>query len=385
MAKDMSKNRTQLETFTVQAGHYVDPATGAVVPPIQPSSTFARNEDYSLQLDYSYSRAGNPALDQAEKILAELDGGADAKLFNSGMSAIAAFAETLKSGDRLVAPEVMYHGGQTWFFHLQKQRGIELAFFDQTKEGALEEALRGGDTKVLWIESPVNPTWEVIDIEYAAKLAHDVGAILVCDSTVAPPCTCKPLELGADMVFHSATKYLNGHSDLTAGVLVTKEKNERWDSIEFARLHLGNLLPAFEAWLLIRGMRTLFVRFERASTNAFAIAEHFENHPKLEAVLYPGLKSHAGHSIAAKQMTSGFGGMMSFLVSGSEKQTQKIATSVRVFHPATSLGGVESLIEHRKVVEGPHSIVPGNLLRLSIGIESVEDLIADLEQALAQI
>jgi len=381
----MSKNRTQLETFAVQAGHYVDPATGALVPPVQPSTTYARNEDYSLRLDYSYSRAGNPALDQAEKILAELEGGQSAKLFNSGMSAVTAFAETLRSGDRLVAPEIMYHGAQTWFYYLQEHRGIELVLFDQTQEGALEEAVRGGDTKVLWIESPVNPTWEVIDIEYAAKLAHEAGAILVCDSTVAPPCTCKPLELGADIVFHSATKYLNGHSDLTAGVLVTRSEDDRWDQIEFARLHLGNLLPAFEAWLLIRGMRTLFVRFERASANALVIAEHFNNHSKLEAVLYPGLADHPGHDIAGKQMTKGFGGMMSFLVKGSEEQTQKVARSVRVFHAATSLGGVESLIEHRKVVEGPHSVVPGNLLRLSIGIEAVGDLIADLDQALGQI
>jgi cystathionine gamma-synthase len=206
--------------------------------------------------------------------------------------------------------------------------------------------------------------------------------MLAVDSTVAPPVTTRPLELGADLVFHSATKYLNGHSDLTAGVLVTRETGERWAEVARIRTLTGNIIGAFEAWLLLRGLRTLALRFERASQSALRIALHFEGHTAVESVLYPGLESHPGHHIAARQMTGGFGGMLSLLIAGDAARTKAVAAGTSVFTPATSLGGVESLIEHRASVEGPHSVVPGNLLRLSVGIEDVEDLIADLESAL---
>ena len=235
----------------------------------------------------------------------------------------------------------------------------------------------------MWVESPVNPTWDVIDIEQAAQLAHDAGAILIADCTVATPCTTQALTLGADIVFHSATKYLGGHSDLVAGALVTRETNALWDEIKLVRKLTGGVLGAFDAWLLLRGMRTLFLRYERASANALALARHFEGHSRIERVLYPGLESHPGHAIATKQMTDGFGGMLSILIDGDEAAAKRVASATKLFLPATSLGGVESLIEHRKTVEGPHSIVPPNLLRLSIGVEDVIDLIADLEQALA--
>jgi cystathionine gamma-synthase len=372
-------------TLAAQALHMIDEATGAVVPGIELASTFARGSDYEPMGAFNYARYDNPTTQATEKVLASLDGGADALAFNAGLAATVTVFETVRSGQHIAAPRVMYHGGQDWLRRISETRGIGLTFFDQTQEGALEEALRPGETAILWVESPVNPTWDVIDIEKAAKAAHDAGAILAVDSTVAPPCTTRALELGADIVFHSATKYLGGHSDLTAGVLVCAEANALWDEIRQVRKLTGGILSPFDAWLLLRGMRTLFIRYERASENAMELAQALSGHPKVERVLYPGLESHPGHAIAKKQMRSGFGGMMSILVDGDVEAAKRVATSTRLFIPATSLGGVESLIEHRKSVEGPHSIVPPNLLRLSVGIEDVRDLIADMDQALGAI
>ncbi|GAB4236745.1 MAG: cystathionine gamma-synthase [Methyloligellaceae bacterium] len=369
-------------TLAVQALHKINEATGAVVPGIEPASTFARGPGYELIGATSYARYTNPTARIVEEVLTAIEGAADALVFNAGMAATTCAFETLRSGQHVVAPQIMYHGGQDWLRRISETRGIGLTFFDQTREGALEEAVRPGETALVWVESPVNPTWDVIDIAHAAAVAHAAGAILIADCTVAPPCTTRALGLGADIVFHSATKYLGGHSDVVAGALATREKNERWEEIGLVRKLTGGILGPFDAWLLLRGMRTLFLRYERASANALALARHFENHPKIERVLYPGLESHPGHEIAKRQMTEGFGGMLSILIDGDEAQAKRVASSVRLFLPATSLGGVESLIEHRKTVEGPHSLVPPNLLRLSIGIEDVRDLIADLEQAL---
>jgi len=369
-------------TIAAQALHLINEATGAVVPGIEPASTFARGPGYEPRGGFSYARDANPTTLATEKVLAALDSGEDALAFNAGMAAVVSLFETVRTGQHIVAPRVMYHGGQSWLRRLSETRGIGLTLFDQTREGALEEAIRPGETAIVWIETPVNPTWDIIDIERAAQAAHEAGAILGVDSTVAPPCTTRPLELGADIVFHSATKYLGGHSDLTAGALICAKENERWDEIKQVRKLTGGILSPFDAWLLLRGMRTLFVRFERASDNAMTIARALRDHPKVVQVLYPGLESHANHEIAKKQMRCGFGGMMSLLIDGDAQAAKRVATATRLFIPATSLGGVESLIEHRKSVEGPHSIVPENLLRLSVGIEDVRDLIADLEQAL---
>jgi cystathionine gamma-synthase len=246
----------------------------------------------------------------------------------------------------------------------------------------LRRALQPGKTSVVWIETPINPTWEVIDIALAADIAHQAGAILAVDSTVASPVTTRALEFGADIVFHSATKYLNGHSDVVAGILVTAKQDDRWEEIKLIRTLTGGVLGPFEAWLLLRGMRTLFLRFDKASQSALRLAQYFEGHPRLQRVLYPGLESHPGHEIAKRQMTQGFGGMLSLLVDGGADEARRIAGNTRLFVRATSLGGVESLIEHRAAVEGPHSEVPQNLLRLSIGIENCQDLIDDLEQSL---
>lgn len=369
-------------TLAAQALHIIDQATGAVVPAIHPASTFARDADYGLIGSTSYAREENPTTRIVEQVLAELDGGADALLFNAGLSATSTFFETVPSGAHIVAPRIMYHGLQDWLRRISERRGIDLTLFDQTDPNALAEAIQPGKTAVVWIETPINPTWDILDIEATARLAHDAGALLAVDGTVTPPCTTRALELGADIVFHSATKYLGGHSDLIAGALVTAKSDDLWDEVRKVRKMTGGILGPFDAWLLLRGIRTLFLRYERASENALAIAKHFANDPRIERVLYPGLESHPGHEIARKQMQGGFGGMMSILVKGDAATAKRVASTTRLFMPATSLGGVESLIEHRKTVEGPHSIVPETLLRLSIGIEDAKDLIDDLEQAL---
>jgi cystathionine gamma-synthase len=303
-------------------------------------------------------------------------------LFASGMAAISALTETIPQSAHVVAPDVMYYGTRDWLKRLEGLGRIALTLFDPRDPKALGAALKG-KADLVWIETPLNPTWDVIDIEAAADHAHRAGAVLAVDATASAAVTTRPLLLGADLVFHSATKYLNGHSDVLAGCLVTGEKTPRWKEIAGLRTRMGSPLPPFECWLLMRGLRTLFLRYRQASASAFAIARHFERHPKVERILYPGLASHAGHAIAAKQMTDGFGGMLSILVKGSFEDAKRLCTRLKVVVPATSLGGVESLAEHRKSVEGPQSPVPDNLVRFSIGIEHTDDLIADIEQALA--
>ena len=377
----MTKTNHSLETLLTQAGQFIDPATGAIVPPIHPSTTYARDEHYELQ-GFEYSRNANPTGSQVEDVLAKLEGADDALVFASGLAGAVTFFDTVRTGERIVAPRVMYHGGADWLRRLAERRGVDVAFFDAAEPGALERTVRAADTAVVWIEPSVNPTWDVIDVLGASEAAHAAGAVLAVDATVTPAVTLRALDLGADVVFHSGTKYLAGHSDVTAGILATRAVDARWEDIKRARTLMGGVLGPFECWLLLRGMRTLHLRYERQAANALAIARHFERHPKLEAVLYPGLESHPGHAIAARQMKGGFGAMLSLLVDGDAGDAKRIATRTRLFVPATSLGGVESLIEHRATVEGPNSTVPANLLRLSIGIENVDELIADLDQAL---
>ncbi len=373
------------DSLLAQVSHYIDEQTGAVVPPLQMSTTYARDTAYEPLGDYVYSRYGNPTYDPVEKLIARLEGGAEAKVFASGLAAATAVFETLSSGDHVVAPRVMYHGLQDFLRRIVERRGITVDYVDPRDLDAVAAAIRPGETKILWVEPAANPTWDVIDIAACATIAKTAGVMFGVDATVAPPVTMRALELGADIVFHSTTKYLNGHSDVLGGVLVTKADDETWADIKEIRGRLGAVMGPFEAWLLLRGMRTLALRYERQSDNALRIASHFFGHPKIDSVLYPGLPSHPGHDIAARQMTGGFGGMMSICVKGGAEEARKMATSCELFVVATSLGGVESLIEHRATVEGPHSLVPKNLLRLSVGIENGGDLIADLEQALDRI
>jgi cystathionine gamma-synthase len=379
----MSNERLRPETIAAHALRAVDEATGSVVPPLYMSSTYARDENYLPKLKENYIRNGSPTLWQAEEAIAALEQGAGALLFASGMAAIATLTETIPHGAHVVACNVMYYGTRDWLKRLEGLGRIELTLFDACDPTGLATSLRKGKTDLVWIETPLNPTWDVIDIEAAAKAAHATGAILVVDATASAAVTTLPLKLGADIVFHSATKYLNGHSDILAGVLVTREANTRWRDLAALRTRMGSPLAPLECWLLMRGLRTVFVRYRQASANALAIARHFEKHPKVERLLYPGLASHPGHAIAVRQMTGGFGGMLSILVKGGMEEAKRLCTRLRVVVPATSLGGVESLAEHRKSVEGPMSPVPDNLVRFSIGIEHVDDLIADIGQALA--
>ena len=370
------------KTLLAQANHYINPSSGGIVPPIDPSVTFARDDDLELIGNYVYGRYANPTYEQLEGIICELEGGDEALFFASGLAAIAAVFETVNMGEHIVAPKVMYHGTVDWLKRISEKRNIELTLFDPSDPTNLARALIPGKTAIVWIESPINPSWDVIDIEQAANDAHAAGAVLGVDGTAASPITTQALKLGADIVFHSATKYLNGHSDLNAGVLVAGEINERWEEIVNVRRLTGGILGSFEAWLLLRGMRTLSIRWQRSCESAMQIAEFLEEHQAVERVLYPGLPSHPSHEVAKRQMTNGFGGMMSLQMKGGQEAAREFVMRAKVFVRATSLGGVESLIEHRRTVEGPHSEVPVNLIRLSIGIESVEDLIEDLRQAL---
>ncbi|MDX1784948.1 MAG: PLP-dependent aspartate aminotransferase family protein [Roseovarius sp.] len=379
------KNR-QLSPATrlAQALRYLDNETGAIVPPIQPSATYARAADYSERKPYIYRRDSNQTTDHAEAVIADLENAADTMLFASGMSAASAVMEALPARAHVVAPDVMYHGVLQ---QLQKHHALgrlDVSFYSTGDLAAMQAAIRPGETALVWVETPNNPDWDVTDIAAAARIAHDAGAKLFTDCTGTPPCCTRALDLGADISFHSATKYLNGHSDVTAGALSVRETGTWWDEVFHIRKLQGTVLQSFDAFLLIRGMRTLMLRVERATQNALAFAAHFEGHPLIERVLFPGLPSHPGHEIASRQTGGLYGGMLSIVTKGTEQTAIDTARFCEVFYPATSLGGVESLIEHRKTVSGEGFKVHPNLLRLSIGIEDVDDLIADLEQALTR-
>lgn len=372
------------ETLAAHGLYSGDPATGGVIAPIQPATTYMRDEDYGLTLkDRGYGRDSNPTFLAPEGLLARLEGAEDAMLFSSGMAAAVAAFQALRPGDHIVAPKIMYWGLRKWLQEFCPTWGLGLDLIDIADPAALERALRPGETKLVWIETPCNPTWDVMDIAATAAQAHAAGARLAVDATVSTPVLTRPIEHGADLVFHSATKYLNGHSDVIAGALATAADDDFWARIRQNRAEGGAIIGPFEAWLLHRGMRTLYLRVQRCSNNAMAIAKHFEGHNRLSQVLYPGLTSHPGYEIAVRQMTGGFGGMLSFRTGRDRDATLQVALNCKLLVRATSLGGVESLIEHRATIEGEDSPIPQDLLRLSVGIEDPGDLIADLEQALA--
>ena len=370
------------QTLAAQALGWVDETTKAVIPPIHFATTYVRDPDNQYRSGRVYGRADNPSYDQPEALLTRLEGGAAALAFASGMAAATAVFLALRPGDHVLAPKVMYWALRKWLITTGREWGLEVELVDMPDLAAVRAALRPGKTKLLWIETPANPTWVVTDIATAATLAHEAGALLAVDSTVATPVLTKPLALGADLVMHSATKYLNGHSDVVAGALIAARQDAFWQRIIGLRASHGGILGPVEAWLLLRGMRTLPLRVAQACRSAQAIATHFAHHPRVRAVLYPGLPEAPGHEIARKQMQGGYGGMLSLCVADGEAAAIATAAHVNVWKRATSLGGVESLIEHRASVEGPDSPAPPDLLRLSVGIEAVEDLIDDLEAAL---
>jgi cystathionine gamma-synthase len=275
----------------------------------------------------------------------------------------------------------MYYGARVWLQKLEAKGRISLTLAGLD----IASAIKPGKTDLVWTETPSNPMWDVTDIAAVAAAAHKAGAILAVDATTTAAVTTQPITLGADYVFHSVTKYLNGHSDVLGGALIAARKDQRWEDLVVLRGKTSAPLAPFESWLLLRGFRTLYVRYRQSSTNALAIAKHFAKHPKLQSVIYPGLASHPQHDIAKRQMTDGFGGMMSFMLKTDFAGAKNFCTRLKVVLPATSLGGTESLAEHRKTIEGPSSPVPDNLVRFSIGIENVDDLIADIEQALTVV
>ena len=372
-----------LESRLVGLDGFLCPHTGAVVPQIHPSTTFARNGvDYAQVGGRGYTRDENPTYLLAERLLAELEGGAGALLFASGMAAIATLVQAHRPGDHMVVSSHMYFGTPKYFKEWAKPWGLESDLVDPGDLDAVRAAIRPGRTKLIFVESPANPLWTVCDIAALAEIAHGAGARLAVDNTVATPVHTRPLDLGADIVMHSATKYLNGHSDVLAGALVAREADALWEEITHLRYLAGPVLGPFEAWLLVRGMRTLFLRVRHQSAAALYIAGCFAEHPKVEQVCYPGLGDFPGHVIAARQMSGGYGGMLSVRVRGGADAALGVAKRCQVWQRATSLGGVESLIEHRYTIEGPDTPTPPDLLRLSVGIEDVGDLVTDLAQAL---
>ena len=380
----MTMKDAKPDTIAAQALGWIDEATRAVIPPIHVSTTYLRDPDNQYRSGRIYARADNPAFDQAEAVLARLEHGSQALLFASGMAAATAVFQALAPGDHVLAPKVMYWSLRNWLLGFATQWGLGVELIDMSDTATVQAAIQPGKTKLVWVETPANPLWTITDIEAVAQIAHAAGAKLAVDSTVGSPVLSQPLTLGADIVMHAATKYLGGHSDLIAGALVTREDDAMWQRIRSVRAYHGATLGSFEAWLLLRGMRTLFLRVRQASASAMTMARHFEQHPQIEAVLYPGLPDAPGHDVAARQMQGGFGGMLSLRVKGGEAGAIATAANVQLWKRATSLGGTESLIEHRASVEGPTSPVPLDMLRLSAGIEDVGDLIADLEQALAR-
>ena len=381
----MTNKQLHPATIAAQALGWTDASTGAVVLPVHTATTFLRDPDNQYRRGRSYGRADNPTYDQAQAVLTALEGGTASLLFSSGMAAAAAVFQCLARDSHVVAPRVMYWGLRSWLRNFSEAWGLAVEFVDTTSLDVLRRAVRPGHTRVLWIETPANPLWSVTDIAGAADIAHAAGALLAVDNTAATPILTRPLALGADLVMHSATKYLNGHSDVIAGALTTARQDASWERLCSARSSDGAILGSFEAYLLLRGMRTLFPRVERACRSAQQIAEALSRNPRVLDVLYPGLARHPGHGVAARQMNGGFGGMLSIRVRGGAEAAIAAAARVEVWKRATSLGGVESLIEHRASVEGADSPAPADLLRLSVGIEDPQDLIVDLESALHSI
>ncbi|MCG5240324.1 trans-sulfuration enzyme family protein [Azospirillum doebereinerae] len=370
------------ETVAAGALGYEDADSGAIIPPIHPSTTYVRDPDNAYSRGRVYARADNPTFDTAARTLSALENGADTLLFASGMAAATAVFMALEPGDHVVVPDVMYWALRNWLHGAATRWGLRVEGVDTADSDAVRAALRPGETKLVWVETPANPLWTVTDIAAVAGLAHEAGARLAVDSTVATPVHTRPLDLGADIVMHSATKYLNGHSDVIAGTLTTARKDEAWARIKAVQTQQGGILGSFEAWLLQRGLRTLFARVRWQSAAAQGLAERLSAHPAVSDVLYPGLPGFPGHGIAARQMTGGYGGMLSIRVKAGAPAAIATAAGVTVWRRATSLGGVESLIEHRASIEGPTSPVPGNLLRLSVGLEAPDDLFEDLDRAL---
>ncbi len=372
-------------TIAAQAAGAIDTETAGVVPAIHMATTFMRDAEYApMNAENIYLRSHNENTRVAERLLSALEGAADTLLFPAGMAAVAAVFRTVPTGGAVVVQSQIYWGTTAWIREFCARRQIALHEVEASGAEALAAVCAQHRPALVWVETPSNPWLRITDIAGAAQIAHDAGAALVVDSTAASPVLSQPLALGADIVMHSATKGINGHSDVLAGSLsVSDVDSAMWQEIRADRDMAGAVLGPMEAWLLTRGMRTLPLRMREMSRNAMRLAEFLVDHPKVETVLYPGLPDHPGHEIARRQMSGGFGGLLSFVVTGGAEAALHAVGRLQLFHRATSLGGVESLVEHRHTIE-PHTGIPEGLLRLSVGIEDADDLIADLGQALGQ-
>ncbi|MFM6976577.1 MAG: trans-sulfuration enzyme family protein [Sphingobacteriaceae bacterium] len=370
----------KIETIAIHAGNHIDEISKAVIQPITLSTTFERGADGSYPSGFMYTRADNPNRKSLENVLAQLEDGADACAFASGNAAGSAVFQALAPGSHILAPDDMYHGLRNSLLQLFKGV-LTVDFIDMTQTELVASSIRP-NTKLIWLETPSNPLLKISDIQAIAHLAKADNILLAVDSTFATPVLQCPIALGADLVMHSTTKYLGGHSDVLGGALVCREKNEFWEKIRSVQSLSGAVPAPFDCYMTVRGIKTLPYRMKGHLANALALAQFLEAHPKVSQVYYPGLPSHAQYDLAKKQMC-GAGGMLSFLVKDGEQAAQKVCNKVKIFTQATSLGGVESLIEHRASVEGPGTLTPKNLIRVSVGLENIEDLIADLEQALA--
>jgi cystathionine gamma-lyase len=384
-----SRNRPAFATRVIHAGQSPDPTTGAVMQPIYATSTYAQ-ESPGVHKGYEYSRSQNPTRMAYERCIADLESGEQGFAFASGLSAIATLLDCLDSGAHVVAMDDLYGGSYRLFERVRRRSaGLDFAYVDMTDIGALEAAIRP-ETKLIWVETPTNPLLKLVDLEAVAGLAKKHGIVAACDNTFATPWVQRPLELGFDLVMHSATKYLNGHSDMVGGVLVVGDNAELAERLSFLQNAVGAIQGPFDSFLALRGLKTLALRMERHCTNGQAVAEFMESHPKVEKVYYPGLPSHPQHALAEQQM-DGPGGMVTAILKGGLDDARRFLERVELFALAESLGGVESLIEHPAIMTHA-SIPPENraalgisdgLVRLSVGIESADDLLADLQNALA--
>jgi cystathionine gamma-synthase len=372
----------KIETALIHHGNF-DDGSGAVMPPIVLSTTFERGEDgLSYPSGYIYSRYGTPNRTALEDKLTILENGVETITFSSGLTAIMAIFQSLGSGSHVIMPDDVYFGARSILEKLFPHWGLTFSLVDMAEMAAIEAAIQP-DTKLIWIESPSNPQLKLTDIQEVVKIAKAKNILTACDNTWATPYFTKPLDLGVDVSMHSTTKYLGGHSDVLGGSLTFKEQGPLSEFIRTYQKTGGAVPSPFDCWLLCRSLATFAARMPIHANNAMQLARFLEQHPAVEKVMYPGLETDRFHAIANKQMKGGYGGMLSILIKGGQAEALQVCSKLKLFKHATSLGGVESLIEHRKSIEGPSSLSPENLLRISAGIEAIEDLIADFETALA--
>jgi cystathionine gamma-synthase len=369
----------KIETLAVHAGHTVDPATGAVSAPIHLSTTFERDAEGSYPRGFMYTRNNNPNRQALEQGISALEGGAEAAAFASGTGATMSIFQALAPGDHVLAHVDAYYGTSRLLREVFQRWGLEVSFVDMSDLRAAEKGLRS-KTKLAWVETPSNPLLKIVDIAAVAQIVHEAGAICVCDNTWAPTLQ-RPFDLGADLIVHSTTKYFGGHCDVLGGIVIFKAQDDFSQRVRSIQYEGGAVPSPFDCWLILRGMRTLPWRMRAHCENATKVADFLAQDPRVSRVHYPGLGSHPGHEIASKQMSI-FGGMLSFEVKNGREAAMSVAAGTKIFTRATSLGGVESLIEHRASIEGAGTTSPESLLRLSIGLENADDLIEDLNQAL---